>query len=128
MVRLSGAHMVSARRKALEKLWRGTCTVIGWGEVKDPITHVTTHGEITLHENLKCKLSHEKLTSASSTGGPAIISKQVKLSLGNEYDIPAGCKITVTQNGKTADYTRSGEPAVFMDHQEIILELFKGWA
>ena len=120
--------MAIVRRKALEKLWSGTCTVVGWGEVEDPITHVTTHGEITLHENLKCKLSHEKLTSASSTGGPAIISKQVKLSLGNEYDIPAGCKITVTQNGKTADYTRSGEPAVFMDHQEIILELFKGWA
>lgn len=120
--------MVSARRKALEKLWRGTCDVIGWDEVEDPITHVTTHGEVTIHESLKCKLSHEKLTSASNTGGPAVITKQVKLSLGNEYDIPAGCKIVVTQDNVTAEYARSGDPAIFMDHQEIVLELFRGYA
>ncbi|MFF5993459.1 hypothetical protein AAGS61_01740 [Lysinibacillus sp. KU-BSD001] len=120
--------MVSARRKALEKLWRGKCTVIAWQEVEDPITHVTTHGEVTIHENIKCKLSHEKLTSASSTGGPAMITKQIKLSLGNEYEIPAGCKIIVTQNNVTGEYTRSGEPGVFMDHQEIVLELFERYS
>lgn len=120
--------MVSARRKALEKLWRGSCDVIGWGEVTDPNTYITTPGEIILHQGLKCKLSHEKLTAASSTGGPAIITKQVKLSLGNEYDIPAGCKIIVTQDGRTTEYTRSGEPGIFIDHQEIPLDLFKEWA
>lgn len=120
--------MVSARRKALEKLWRGTCDVIGWGEVTDPTTHITTSGEIPLHQGLKCKLSHEKLTSTSSTGGPATITKQTKLSLGNEYEIPAGCKIIVTQNSVTEEYTRSGKPGIFMDHQEIVLEAFKGWA
>ena len=120
--------MVSTRRKALEKLWRGTCDVIGWGEVEDPITHVTTHGEIILHKNLKCKLSHKNISATSQTGAGAIVVQQIKLSLGNEYEIPAGCKITVNQNGKTADYIRSGEPAVFMDHQEIVLDLFQGWA
>lgn len=120
--------VVSARRKALEKLWRGKCTVIAWQEVEDPKTHVTKPKEVILHENLKCKLSHEKLTSTSSTGGPAIITKQIKLSLGNEYEIPAGCKISVTQNNVTDEYTRSGKPGIFMDHQEIVLELFKEYA
>lgn len=120
--------MVSARRKALEKLWRGICTVKAWQEIEDPITHITKHDEVILYENLKCKLSHVKLTSTSSTGGPATIAEQTKLSLGNEHEIPAGCKIIVTQNHVTEEYTRSGKPGIFMDHQEIVLELFKEYA
>lgn len=120
--------MVSARRKALETLWRGNCTIKAWQAVEDPITHISTPKEVTLYENLKCKLSHEKLTNASSTGGPAKIAEQIKLSLGNEYEIPAGCKIIVTQDNVTEEYTRSGKPGIFMDHQEIVLELFKEYA
>lgn len=120
--------MVTARRKALERLWRGTCTVKAWVGIKNPVTHVTTHSEVILHKNLKCKLSHEKLTNSSSTGGPDTIGEQIKLSLGNEYEIPAGCKLIVTQDNATEEYTRSGKPGVFMDHQEIVLELFKRYA
>lgn len=120
--------MVTPRRKALEMLWKGICTVYVWGEVEDPITHVSKPGEILKYENIKCKLSHKNLSATSQTGGPAIIAQQVKLSLGNEYDIPAGSKIIVTQNGITAAYTRSGKPGVFIDHQEIVLEPFKEYA
>ena len=120
--------MVSSRRKALEKLWKGICTVTAWQGVEDPVTFVTTHREVDLYGNLKCKLSHKTISATSQTGAGAILVQQIKLSLGNEYVIPAGCKITVTQNGKTAEYTHSGEPAVFIDHQEIVLDIFKGWA
>lgn len=120
--------MVSQRRKALELLWKGVCTVYVWGELEDPITHITKPGEILKYDNIKCKLSHKNLSATSSTGGPAIIIQQVKLSLGSEYDIPAGSKIIVTQNGKISAYTRSGEPGTFMDHQEIVLEPFKRYA
>ena len=120
--------MVSARRKALERLWIGQCTVYEWKEVEDPLTFITEFQEVVLHENLKCKLSHKNISATSSTGAGAIVTQQIKLSLGNEYDIPPGCKIVVTQNGKSAPYTRSGEPAVFIDHQEIVLDIFKGWA
>ncbi|MER1958803.1 MAG: hypothetical protein ABS942_15575 [Solibacillus sp.] len=120
--------MVSVRRKALEQLWKGTSDIIGYGEVEDPFTHLTTHGEVILHQGIKCKLSHKTISATSQTGTGAILVQQIKLSLGNEIEVPAGCRITVTQNEKTADYTRSGEPAVFIDHQEIVLDLFKGWA
>lgn len=120
--------MVTARRKALEMLWRGTCTIRVWQPIKDPNTHITKHQEVTLYDSIKCKLSHEKLTASSNTGGPAVIAKSVKLSLGNEYNIPAGCKIIVTQDGVSTQYTRSGEPGIFLDHQEIPLELFKEYA
>lgn len=120
--------MVSARRRAIELLYRGLCTVKVWQDVEDPITHVTKQDEVTLLSDQKCKLSYEKQTSATSTGGPVVIAQTIKLFIAPELDIPAGSKIIVTQHGKTTEYTRSGEPAVYMDHQEIVLELFRGYA
>lgn len=120
--------MVSKRRKALETLWVGECTVHAWVEIENPITFITEFAEVMLYEKLKCKLSHKNISATSQTGAPAILIQQIKLSLGNEYEIPAGCKITVSQNGKTATYTHSGEPGVFIDHQEIVLDIFKGYA
>lgn len=120
--------MVNARRKAIQSLYRGTCTVKVWKEVKDPITKITSHKEVTKFENEPCKLSYEKHTTSSSDGGPAVISQTIKLSLAPELEIPPGSKIIVTQDGKTTEFARSGEPEVHMDHQHITLELFKGYA
>ena len=120
--------MVSARRKAIESLYRGTCTVKAWESVKDPVTKISTQKEVLKFENQPCKLSHEKQVFATNTVGPAIISQTTKLFIAPELDIPAGSKIIVSQNGKTIEFSRSGKPAVFMDHQEIMLELFKGYS
>lgn len=120
--------MVSARRKAVESLYKGSCTVKVWGEVTDPITHVTKHEEVPLFTDQKCKLSYEKQTSTTPAGGPVLIAQTTKLFIAPELDIPAGSKIIVTQHGKTAEYTRSGVPAVYTDHQEIMLEAFERYA
>jgi hypothetical protein len=45
-----------------------------------------------------------------------------------EIHVKPGSKLTITQNGVTTEYKNSGEPALFDTHQEIILELFKGWS
>jgi hypothetical protein len=120
--------MVSARRRAIELLYKGLCTVKVWEEIEDPITHVTKHDEVPLFTDEKCKLSYEKQTSATPTGGPVVIAQTIKLFIAPELDIPAGSKIIVTQHGKTTEYAKSGEPAVYMDHQEIALELFRGYS
>lgn len=120
--------MVSARRKAVESLYKGLCTVKVWQEVEDPVTHATTHKEVTMLSDQKCKLSYEKQISATPTGGPAVIAQTTKLFIAPELDIPAGSKIIVTQHGKTTEYARSGEAAVYMDQQEIQLELFERYA
>lgn len=120
--------MVSARRKAVELLYKGLCTVKVWQEVEDPITHATGHKEVTLFTDQKCKLSYEKQTSTTPAGGPALIAQTTKLFIAPELDIPAGSKIIVTQHGKTVEFARSGEPAVYTDHQEIMLEAFERYA
>ncbi|HBE9034583.1 TPA: hypothetical protein KN659_003459, partial [Clostridioides difficile] len=41
-------------------------------------------------------------------------------------EIKAGSKLIITtQNNITREYVRSGESAIYPNHQEIILELFK---
>lgn len=120
--------MVSARRKAIQSLYRGVCTVKTWESVTDPITKIKTSKEVIKFEDEPCKLSYEKQTSATNTVGPAILSQTTKLSLAPELEVPPGSKIVVTQDGVTTEFTRSGKPAVHMDHQHITLELFKGYA
>ena len=58
----------------------------------------------------------------------AQVAQSVVLYIDPSVDIPEGSKITVTQNGMTRDYERSGKSAVYSCHQEVPLELFKEWA
>lgn len=120
--------MVNARRKAIQSLYRGTCTVKAFESVKDPITKITKQVEVLLFENQPCKLSYEKQTTASNGGVAAIIAQTTKVSLAPELVVPPGSKVIITQDGVTEEFSRSGKPAVHMDHQHITLELFKGYA
>ena len=52
----------------------------------------------------------------------------MKLFIAPDIEVKSGSKITVTQNGVTAEYSASGEAAVYESHKEIMLELWKGWA
>lgn len=56
------------------------------------------------------------------------MAQTVTLYIDPDLEIPEGSKITVTQNGVIGDYERSGKAAVYTCHQEVPLELFRGWA
>ena len=122
--------MVSAQRKALEKLWKDRCTIIQRVEVTDPDTKLTDFEEKPLLQDQPCKLSFETLTSTS--GDPvAAVAQTVKLFISPDVEIPAGCKIVVKRFNnleREFTYSKSGEAGVFTNHQEIMLEPFKGYA
>ena len=122
--------MVSAQRKALERLWKDRCTVYHRIKVKDPDTKLTDFEEKPLLQNQPCKLSFETLSS--SNGDPVATGAQsVKLFLPPDVEIPAGCKIVVTRFNdleRQITYSKSGEAGVFTNHQEIMLEPWKGYA
>ena len=115
-------------KKALELLWQGTCNIIIKVEKINPITKRTEFDEDVIYSNQPCKLSFKRLTTTTENSNAASISQGVKLFLSPTIEIPPGSKITVTQNGKTTDYEKSGEPAIYTNHQEVPLELFRGWA
>ena len=122
--------MVNAQRKALERLWKDRCTVYHRVKVTDPKTKLTDFDEKPLLQDQPCKLSFETL---NSTDGDhvATVAQSVKLFISPDVEIPAGCKIVVTRFNdleRTFTYSRSGEPGIFTNHQEILLEPFKGYA
>lgn len=97
-------------------------------KVKDPVTALTSYKEVVVLENQPCKLSFESITTAIQTEAAVTISQAVKLFLSPDITIKPGSKLKVTQTGVTTEYSSSGVPAVYPTHQEIMLELFDGWA
>jgi len=120
--------MVSAKRKAIESLYTAICTVSEYKEVLNAVTKITKHDEDVVLTNQPCKLSFERINSTNQTDTAALLTQSAKLFIAPEIVIKPGSKLTITQNGRTADYCSSGEPAIHSSHQEIILDLFKGWA
>ncbi|UWD48758.1 hypothetical protein NYR90_00125 [Clostridioides difficile] len=112
--------MVSKTRKAIEMLYRDKCTIAEYHPIKDPITKRTNNKEVVVLENQPCKLSYKNITSATD-GKVAKLEQTIKLFISPNIEIKAGSKLII--NNK--EYIRSGESAIYQNHQEIILELFK---
>ena len=117
-----------AQRRALERLWKDRCTIIGRVKASDPVTKQTKFQEKPLLEDQPCKLSFKALDTTTTTGNVAVMTQGVKLFLSPDVSIKPGSKITVTQNGVTTEYSSSGVPAKYPTHQEIMLKLFERWA
>ncbi|WP_438349930.1 ABC transporter ATP-binding protein [Paenibacillus sp. FA6] len=120
--------MVSAKRKAIESLYKGTCTIYEYQSLKDPITKITKQQEVPVLENQPCRLSFERVTSVNQTDTAGVVTQTIKLFIAPELMVKPGSKIFITQNGRSTAYRDSGEPAIYSSHQEITLILFNGWA
>ncbi len=117
-----------AARRAQEATYEGFCTIVEYCTVRDEKTKLSDEKEIIVVESLPCKLSFEKQEAASQTETATAVSQGVKLFLAPEVRVNSGSKLIVTQNGVTEEYSASGKPAIYSTHQEITLELFRGWA
>lgn len=117
-----------AARKAITSTYTGVCTIMERRDVRDEKTKITRKSKVTVIENQPCRLSFEKLNTVVQTDTAAAISQSTKLFLSPEIVINGGSKIIVEQDGRKAEYSASGEPAVYPTHQEIMLTLFRGWA
>ena len=122
--------MVSAHRRALERMWRDRCSIYVQVEYTDPDTNLTDFQETPLFEDQPCKLSFEQLT-VTDENHVAAVAQGVTLFLTSDVAIPAGSKIVVrrfNQLEREFTFSQSGEAAPFTNHQEIPLALWKGWA
>jgi len=118
---------VVAVRMAIESTYIGTCEIIEYQSyVKS--NNTTGFQEVIVLENQPCKLSHSSATSTKETVNVAAIGQVIKLFISPDITIKPGSKITVTQNDKTSVYEQTGESNMYNTHQEITLELFKGWS
>lgn len=115
-------------RAAIEQTYDGTCEIYEQKPVKDPDTKVTSHKEIPMQEEIPCHLSFSSMPPAAASGTATDVVQTIKLFLAPELIIPPGSRIEVSQQGRTESYGQSGKAAVYSSHQEILLELWRGYA
>lgn len=114
---------------AIKSLWQGKCTVtVRNNDTTDENTGRVVVGEVDTYTNEPCRISFDTVNATQPENNAANIVQSITLFIDRAVVIPEGSKITVTQNGVTAVYEKSGKPAVYSTHQEIPLEIFKGWA
>lgn len=106
-------------------LWNGKCTIYEYEHTKDEETFQTTAKLVPILENEPCRLSynHEQATNIQS--GAAVVSQSITLFIRNDLVIKPGSVIEITQNGVTEKYKGSGQPAVYSNHQQIILQIYE---
>ena len=113
----------------IKSLWRGKCTVtVRNNDTTNENTGRVVEGEVDTYTDEPCRISFDTVNATQPENNAANIVQSITLFIDCAVVIPEGSKITVTQNGVTAVYEKSGKPAVYSTHQEIPLEIFKGWA
>ena len=110
-------------RDAFESLYAGRCDIISQQEVFDPVSKQTSFESVTVVPNQPCRLSFKTITMAQEGTGATRLVQVIKVFISPEIEVKAGSRLVITQNGKRAEYKASGEPALYSNHQEIILEL-----
>ena len=112
----------------LKKLWVGTCNIYNYERVTDE-NHQTTTQKVLVYENEPCRLSysiyHSSANITNVTSGVAMVGQIIKVFIRPDIEIKPGSEIVVTQHGRTETFYRSGQPAVYTNHQEIMLNLDK---
>lgn len=108
-------------RKDLVRLYVDSCSIVECRKVVDA-NGIHHEEEITVCENVPCKLTHKTITQVSDGVEPKI-SLVSKLNLSPDIEIKPGSKIIVTRDGVRTVYKNSGQPARYLNHQAITLEL-----
>ena len=108
---------------ALKLLWIGECTILEYQEVTDAVTHQTVNRLVPLVESEPCRLSYSNEQVTNLQDGVAKVEQTIKLFIRPDLKIKAGSVIKVTQHSQSNKYRRASEPAIYTNHQEVVLEL-----
>lgn len=115
-------------KNILKRLYTGLCDIYEYKNIRDEDTKIIKQKSIIKYENIPCRISYynnsSNILSSKENIFNSIITQKVKLFLDNNIKIKAGSVIVVTQNNKTTKYKNSGEPVIYTNHQEIMLDIF----
>lgn len=118
--------MVINTRAAIESLYNGICDVWEYRLVSLP-NKASAYKEVKVHEKIPCRLSHVSNSPSNRTETVNAVDEDIKLFISPDISIKSGSKIVVTWYSETKEYTNTGEPARYSNHQEILLTKFEGW-
>lgn len=110
--------IIELERAALETTYDGTMAVTGIRKtVVDGETVVTP--DAVLYANQACALSFSDTPDSSKDENSGQVRYQATIFCAPELDIPAGCRLTITQYGATYRLKYSGESAIYPTHQQL---------
>lgn len=112
----------------LSVLWIGKATISEYKEKTDPETYQTSHTLVPIVVDEPCRVSYKQEPSTNIVTGAAQLNQIIMLFIRPDIAIEAGSVIEVTQNGRTLKYKRSSKPAIYSNHQEVVLELYEDYA
>lgn len=116
-------------RKAVESLYKDKFSVFEYEKVKDEITKQTELKEVEVLSDMPCRLVYKSIAPTTLMEGANSISQSTEIICSPDIEIKDSSKIVVTKaTGQRIEYKRSGEPSYYSTHQQIMLELFKGWS
>lgn len=122
------AKVVAKAKKAIELLYVGTCSIYEHQKVVKA-NKSTGFSDVEVLKDQACRLSFRTINSNSmKEEGASSLEQITVLFLDPDINVKPGSKIVVTQDDVTTDYTMSGKPAMYDTHQEIVLDLFRGWS
>lgn len=113
-------------KNPLATLWVGRCTIYEYEDVVDPKTYQTTQKEVPVLIDEPCRLSYNYEQATNIQSGAAVVSQSITLFIRPDLVIKPGSVIEITQNNVKERYHGSGQPAIYSNHQEIILQLYDG--
>lgn len=120
--------MVKAYQAAMRRLWTGRASITVYDGIFNPANGRTELVERVAASDVPCRISYSTAKRTEPYVEAALVSQLATLHIAPDLDIPEGSKVTVTQNGVTRDYARSGKPAIYTCHQEVPLKLCREWA
>jgi hypothetical protein len=113
----------------LAALWIGKCSIYEYQDVTDFDTFQTTQELVAVVTDEPCRLSQNYVshTTADIVGvnGVPSVENIIVLFLRPDLEVKPGSVIEITQHGRTNKYHRSSEPAIYTNHQEIVLERYE---
>lgn len=118
------------KNNPLSLLWIGKATISEYQNVTDPETYQTTQKLVPVIIDEPCRLSqnvvsHDKQELTRLGESVPYVEQVIVLFIRPDLEIKAGSVIEVTQHGRTDKYQRASKPAIYSNHQEVVLELYE---
>lgn len=115
-------------REKIEQTYEDSCSVYEQTDVFDKKTKVKKGKKVAILEDEPCRLSFSRLEAGEKADPASAPSQTAKLFISPDIDIKTGCVLEIKHKGRTYEYERSGQPAVYSSHQEIVLQLRERWS
>lgn len=116
---------ISIARSAVESLYLDRATIIEYQSVFNTEDCSTGIQELVVCENQPCKVSHVSARQAYDGVASDDIRLITKLFISPDINVKPGSKIILDRNGVETVYRNSGEPSMYYNHQEIIIETWE---